>query len=199
MKLPPVLSENLRRDPELRIRAGSCSGGQVAALVGAGQLERLGGDVVEQIGEEVDFRQRSAHLLDLDCIGPVFGEDLLEWRDDYRGRFNRGPDGAATQDRELLVDNDLATTSNGRAKTTNSITAHRGRGLRTTDRYRSVCNAEPMQHEASGRQASGAGAWTLSARTLPRHGEAVGHRTQQSIEPGGSRCRVKPVLLVGMP
>src|SRR6478672_216403 len=56
-----------------------------------------------------------------------------------------------------------------------------------------------MQHEASGLQASGAGAWTLSARTLPRHGEAVGHRTQQSIEPGGSRCRVKPVLLVGMP
>jgi hypothetical protein len=46
-ELPPVLSENLRRDPERRICVGWCSGGHVAALVGAGQVQRLGGDVVE--------------------------------------------------------------------------------------------------------------------------------------------------------
>ena len=59
---------------------------------------------LEAPGGRPHFALTAEHLLDLDCIGPVFGEDLFEWRDDYRGRFNRGPDGAATQDRELLVD-----------------------------------------------------------------------------------------------
>jgi hypothetical protein len=50
------------------------------------------------------FGLTAEHLFDLDCIGPVFGEDLFEWRDDYLSRFNRAPDNATTQDRELLVD-----------------------------------------------------------------------------------------------
>ncbi|MGO8965378.1 hypothetical protein [Mycobacterium sp.] len=50
------------------------------------------------------FALTAEHLFDLDCIGPVFGEDLFEWRDDYLSRFNRGPDSATTQNRELLVD-----------------------------------------------------------------------------------------------
>jgi hypothetical protein len=43
-------------------------------------------------------------VFDLDCMGPVFGEDLFEWRDDYFSGFSRGPGDATPQDRELLVD-----------------------------------------------------------------------------------------------
>ena len=59
---------------------------------------------LETPGRRPHFALTAEHLFDLDCNGPVFGENLFEWRDDYLPRFSRGPNDATAQDRELLVD-----------------------------------------------------------------------------------------------
>jgi len=59
---------------------------------------------LEAPGGRPHFALTAEHPFDLDCMGPVFGDDLFEWRDDDFSGFSREPDDAKGQDRELLVD-----------------------------------------------------------------------------------------------
>lgn len=54
------------------------------------------------------FALTAEHLFDLDCMGPVHGEDLFEWKDDYYSHLDGGGDGeGAIADQEKLIDKEF--------------------------------------------------------------------------------------------
>ena len=57
---------------------------------------------MEAPGGRPHFALTAEHLFDLECMGPAFGEDLFEWRDDYFPRRNRDIEDATIQDEELV-------------------------------------------------------------------------------------------------